>query len=453
MIQKRAVPVATSLSAEKKATVLAVLQGKALIKDSASMPEVLVGIDSETASHADPPGQPATVSDGEDEQDDCSAEMCGPIVYTVKGREGKCYDVYEKWEDEIVRMGINDRVELWAVRRPSRKWIEDIDDAIRWIDRVQLLCLDALGAVRDNNVEIQNLFQEVERAKEVEESLGKEIVKLEAELAAAVEMLATERTSTEDLRKVEMERELWKERHRVLEEGHESRVKKLEVEWEEKMKIGLREAVEAIANQKEEQLKNKEVELRKEHTKDMQIARGHRWKEKAAELQLELTESAQWKNEERYLSMELKREVAKREKSERDSTTEVAGLKGEIERLTTEERKWRERALTYEQELSEGLPPGNAPRSWESGVILHQVPCHYSIEQLLQDAEVSFARRVGVSGGRWLVGPRRRAGKATASVVFFLKKPMPIQWEDGTVLDEVKLKGQWYRVEPYDFNR
>jgi len=49
-------------------------------------------------------------------------------------------------------------------------------------------------------------------------------------------------------------------------------------------------------------------------------------------------------------------------------------------------------------------------------------------------------------GARWLVGGRRRLGKATSSVVVFFEEVIRLG-------SQVRLGGRWLHVEAYDFDR
>jgi len=49
-------------------------------------------------------------------------------------------------------------------------------------------------------------------------------------------------------------------------------------------------------------------------------------------------------------------------------------------------------------------------------------------------------------GAHWLVGGKRRTGKATSSVVVILEKKLALG-------NHIELKGKWPPIEAYDFDR
>jgi len=58
--------------------------------------------------------------------------------------------------------------------------------------------------------------------------------------------------------------------------------------------------------------------------------------------------------------------------------------------------------------------PEDIPSGY-TGMVIHGVPCHGTMAKITEEVGGGLrGRRVGIMGARWLVGERRRLGKATS---------------------------------------
>jgi len=80
-------------------------------------------------------------------------------------------------------------------------------------------------------------------------------------------------------------------------------------------------------------------------------------------------------------------------------------------------------------------------------MVIHVVPCHRPAAKIPEEVgEGLRGGKVGIMGASWLVGGRRRLGKAISSVVVFFEEVIRLG-------SQVRLGGRWLPVEAYDFGR
>jgi len=81
------------------------------------------------------------------------------------------------------------------------------------------------------------------------------------------------------------------------------------------------------------------------------------------------------------------------------------------------------------------------------GMVIHGVPCHRPVAKITEEVGAGLrGSKVGIMGTRWIVGGRRRLGKATSSIVAFFEEVIRLG-------SQVRLGGRWLPVEAYDFDR
>jgi len=80
-------------------------------------------------------------------------------------------------------------------------------------------------------------------------------------------------------------------------------------------------------------------------------------------------------------------------------------------------------------------------------MVIHGVSCHRPLAKITKEVgEGLRGGKVGIIGARWLVGGRRRLGKATSSVVVFFDEVIRLGGQE-------RLGQRWLPVGAYDFDR